>query len=136
MPHFLTRCLWLAMAVLMVAGCDLKAKPIELGRQTPRPQLGLKVKVVEAKAYLGEFDEDQDRALLVMDVKPDSPAGAVGIKPGDLLLRMDDKVVQGMRDSVFIMQLKKPGDTVVLDVFSNGELHKLGVEIPAGTVKE
>jgi S1-C subfamily serine protease len=124
------------MAVLMVAGCDLKAKPIDLGRPTPRPRLGLKVKVVEAKPYLEEFDADQDRALLVMEVISDSPAGSVGIKPGDLLLKMDDKVVQGMRDSVFIMQLKKPGDTVVLDVFSNGEMHKLGVEIPVEKVKE
>ena len=117
-------------AAFLLAGCELKAKPIDIGPPAPRPKMGLKLKVVEGSQYMEEpFWDEYERVLLVMEVKPDTPAASIDVRQGDLLLKIDGKAVHGMRDSTFIMSQKHPGDTVVLDIYRNGEIQKTALDL-------
>ncbi len=129
--------LFLLLGAFLV-GCQLKADPIDIGYQSrSRPLMGLKLKVIQKEMHVIEEEaqektsEDQDRALLVMDCKADSPAQKSGVQPGDVLLEIDGVPVQGMRDSTFIMQRKHPGDNVALTLYRNGKIIKLGIHLPA-----
>ncbi|WP_421899508.1 PDZ domain-containing protein [Maridesulfovibrio sp.] len=135
---FFSRILFLFLLGGVLAGCQLKADPIDIGYQPmSRPLLGLKLKVVQKELHVVEMEgkeetnKDQDRALLVMDCKPGSPAQKGGVLPGDILLEIDGIAVQGMRDSTFIMQRKRPGNNVALTLFRNGKVVKLGIYLPA-----
>ncbi|WP_319777162.1 PDZ domain-containing protein [Maridesulfovibrio sp.] len=123
---------------IIMAGCQLNADPIDVGYQDlPRPLLGLKLKVVRKEMHVIEDEmqdktnDDQKRALLVMDCKKGSPARKAGVQPGDVLLEIDGISVQGMRDSTFIMQRKHPGNNVALTLYRNGKIIKLGIYLPA-----
>ncbi|WP_320006596.1 PDZ domain-containing protein [Maridesulfovibrio sp.] len=133
-----TRIFVLVVLGFVLAGCQLTADPIDVGYQEmPRPLLGLKLKVVQKDMHVIEEElrdqtnEDQKRALLVVDCKKDSPAQKGGVQPGDILLEIDGISVQGMRDSTFIMQRKRPGNDVALTIYRNGKMFKLGIHLPA-----
>ncbi|WP_419781840.1 PDZ domain-containing protein [Maridesulfovibrio sp.] len=122
----------------VLAGCQLNAESMDVGyQQLPRPLLGLKLKVVQKEMHvieeevLEQTNEDQKRALLVVDCKKDSPAQKGGVLPGDILLEIDGVSVQGMRDSTFIMQRKRPGNNVALTLYRFGKIVKLGIHLPA-----
>ncbi|GEM_PF-387392 len=132
------RILFFLLLCACLAGCQLKSDPIDIGYQSrSRPLMGLKLKVVKKEMHIIEeiakeqTSEDQDRALLVMDCKPDSPAQKGGVQPGDILVEIDGVPVQGMRDSTFIMQRKRPGDNVALTIYRDGKITKIDVHLPA-----
>jgi C-terminal processing protease CtpA/Prc len=65
--------------------------------------------------------------VVVSMVIPNSPAEASGLKAGDIVTAIDGKAVttaQQLRDE---MRGKQTGQRVVLDVYRNGLVHKLGV---------
>ncbi len=133
-----SRLMMLVLLGFVLAGCQLNAEPIDVGyQQLPRPLLGLKLKVVQKEMHVIEEEvqeqtnEDQKRALLVVDCKKDSPAQKGGVQPGDILLEIDGVSVQGMRDSIFIMQRKRPGNSVALTIYRLGKIVKLGIHLPA-----
>mgnify|MGYP006274202479 CR=1 FL=1 len=118
----------LVAAVLM--GCELKAKPIDIGPPAQRPRMGLQLKVVEGAQYMEEpFWDEYEHALLVMGIKPGTPAAASAIREGDLLLKIDGQAVHGMRDSTFIMSRKHPDDTVLLNIYRDGETQQIGIDL-------
>ena len=135
---FYSRILLLILLGGFLAGCQLNAEPIDVGAlDLPRPMLGLQLKVVQKELHVVEDEvrettnKDQKRALLVMDCKKGSPAQKGGVHPGDVLLEIDGISVQGMRDSTFIMQRKRPGNDVALTLYRYGKIIKLKIHLPA-----
>lgn len=127
--HFLLLMLTFS-ALCVLSGCQFKNDPIDIGTKGPRPMMGLKLKVVAGEKYMKEpFWDEYERTLLVMSVKPDSPAKTAGILSGDLLLKIDGQPVHGMQDSVFIMRRKKPGSSLVLDIYRSHETRQLGIDL-------
>src|SRR5919109_1327630 len=81
-------------------------------------------------AYLGVTGTDPSTGpggALVTDVPADTPAGKVGIKPGDLITAIDGKRVTSMSELASEIRKRSPGDKVVLS-FTRGETpHKATV---------
>jgi carboxyl-terminal processing protease len=66
----------------------------------------------------------------------DTPASSAGIKPGDLIIRLDDKAVKGMAltDAVRLMR-GKPGTDIVLTVVREGSNKPLKVTVTRAVIK-
>jgi|WetSurMetagenome_2_1015567.scaffolds.fasta_scaffold347705_2 C-terminal processing protease CtpA/Prc len=69
--------------------------------------------------------------VAVIGVDPNSPAVQSDLKSGDLIVRLDGRPVETLVQLQIEMLTKKPGETVVLDVFRNNELLRLPVKTRA-----
>jgi S1-C subfamily serine protease len=58
-----------------------------------------------------EFGQAEDGVKLG-GVRAGSPAEKAGLKPGDLIVRFDGKVVRNLEDFVFVLRGKRAGDRV------------------------
>lgn len=64
-----------------------------------RRQLGIAATTVPlSRSQIREFDLLTDTAAQVMDVVPDSPADAAGVRPGDVIVSMHGRFVTGVDD--------------------------------------
>jgi membrane-associated protease RseP (regulator of RpoE activity) len=68
-------------------------------------------------------------AALVTTVVPDSPADQAGIRPGDLILAVDDREISPARDLKDIIQDYKPGDRVQLTLLRDGQKEHIRVRL-------
>lgn len=59
---------------------------------------------------------NNQRGVAVTDVNQDSPAAAVGLQPGDLILEMNNKSIQGAKQFLDESEKLKPGQVVRLYV--------------------
>lgn len=67
--------------------------------------------------------DDDTKLAHVQATLPDSPAGKAGIKAGDILIRVDDEVVQGMALPDLVSRIRGDANTTVaLTVLRAGEL--------------
>jgi carboxyl-terminal processing protease len=66
----------------------------------------------------------------------DTPAAGAGLKPGDLIIRLDDKAVKGMQltDAVRLMR-GKPGSDIVLTVVREGSNKPLKFTVTRAVIK-
>ena len=72
----------------------------------------------------------EDGFIKVISPIDDTPAQRAGIKPGDLIIRLDEKSVKGMtlNDAVGLMR-GKPGSDIVLTVVREGEEKPLSITV-------
>jgi serine protease Do len=59
--------------------------------------------------------------VIVADVIPESPAALSGIRPGDVILTLDGKVMENGRQFDVNLYRRSPGDTVRLETLRDGE---------------
>lgn len=66
----------------------------------------------------------------------DTPAEKAGLKPGDLIIRLDDKQVKGLtlNEAVKIMR-GKPGEPIELSIVREGETKPLKIKIVRAVIK-
>ena len=82
--------------------------------------------------YLGElfFEPPLDKGSLRVDVVgPGTPAALAGIRPGDVLVSIDDKPVEGIAGFREIMDKTHPGQTVSLAVRRGDQLLTLKAQL-------
>ena len=73
------------------------------------------------------------RGVLLTGVIPNTPAAAAGLRPGDILLKVDGRPVAIPRDVVAIMAEMPNGRTVRLGVLRDGEVRDMNLVVgPAG----
>jgi serine protease Do len=84
-----------------------------------RPWLG--VSILDVTTDLQQYFKLPDRrGAIVGEVIGGSPAAKAGIQVGDVIKKVDDDVVESAQDLVEIIQKKKIGSNVGLEVYRNG----------------
>ncbi len=78
----------------------------------------------------------EDGFVKVVSPIDDTPAYKAGVKSGDLIIRLDRKLVKGMTlsDAVKIMR-GKPGEKIVLTIIREGEEKPLNIEVVRDIIK-
>jgi acetylornithine deacetylase/succinyl-diaminopimelate desuccinylase-like protein len=62
-------------------------------------------------------------------VSPGSPAEAAGLREGDVIVRVDDVEIAGLRDLSRALEERSPGDTVTVVYQRDGQEHEAAVEL-------
>lgn len=96
-----------------------------------RPLLG--VNYLDLAESLGIFPEDRQGmergALLYKNPLSGTPAASVGLKKGDIILKVNNEEVDAKNSLTKLIQEYKPGDKVELVVLRKGEETKVEVEL-------
>jgi len=85
----------------------------------------------------GEVDATMARALglenpggvIVGEVVPDGPADEAGLQDGDVIVKLDGEEFASWTDFRVAIGSKKPGDTIELEIFREGEMVEYTIEL-------
>ena len=79
----------------------------------------LGIEPVEVTPYIAErYSLPVNYGVYVRNVFPGSPAAKAGIKPGDIIVKIDDQVIDSISKYKMILASKKPGEEIVIELFS------------------
>lgn len=78
---------------------------------------------------LGVFLDDTKTEVVVTEVVPDSPADKAGLIIGDVILRMDNNLITSFREVKSLMNIKKKGDILAIDVRRNNKKIKVQAKL-------
>lgn len=67
------------------------------------------------------FGFDRERGVIVADVAVDGPAAEAGIRPGDLIVALDDEPIDDLGDLLGELRQREPGDRVEVTIVRDGE---------------
>ena len=67
--------------------------------------------------------------MLITEVVSGSPADKAGLKPWDIIRRIDDVDVYSTDDVAAVMSEKAPGDEILVTVYRSGEIHLIPVTL-------
>jgi serine protease Do/serine protease DegQ len=105
----------------------IMAQLIENG-EVHRGYLGLAVQGLNAQ--LAEaFGVDRLDGVVVLDVEPDSPASAAGVRDGDIVTRVGNKEVRKISDFHSQAAVIFVGDEIELEILRDGKERRLQLEI-------
>jgi Do/DeqQ family serine protease len=79
--------------------------------------------------FARSFGVPVDRGVLISGVLKDGPAGAGGVKPGDVVLRIDDTPVANTTELLSAVAALTPGSQTVITVQRGDEQVKLDVKV-------
>lgn len=86
---------------------------------------------VPTSAFLGvTFDPQTPKAAVVRSVAPGSPAEKAGLRAGDTIEALNDRLVTGYQDVLDAVRWMKPGDSVDLQVSRRVSLRTQAVLAP------
>ena len=79
----------------------------------------LGIEPLEVTPYIAErYSLPVNYGIYVRNVFPGSPAAKAGIKPGDIIVKIDDQVIDSIAKYKMIINSKRPGDEIVVELFS------------------
>lgn len=93
-----------------------------------RGLLGVQIQPV-TKEIAESLSLKADKGALVAMVQPDSPALAAGVKSGDVILSVDGKKVDGIKELTRTISAMKPGTAVKLGVWRDGKDMSLSAKV-------
>lgn len=106
---------------------DLKA-----GRPIVRGYLGVAIRGLEQTPGLAKtFGLQDDRGVLVEEVRPDSPASKAGLKSEDIVLAVGETKIESVAQLQNMVARTKPGATLDMTVWRDGKKITIPVEIEA-----
>lgn len=111
---------------LVAAAADAQQRP----QQPPRARLGAVVATPPELAREG-FPPRQPRGAWITEVQPGSPAEVAGLRPGDLIVAVQGRVITSVRDLVDILASGAPGDALRVQ-YTRDEAFKASQVILAG----
>lgn len=129
--------IWLLVLVLQVAaGFEAFAAPKKI---LERAWLGGEFKLAKAsrtswsKDVVGAFPDSlrpaQRSGILVCSLATNTPAASAGVRAGDLLLEANGRLMTSLRRMAQLIDEQKPGDTVRLSIYREGEVLEVSVTL-------
>ena len=113
----------LSFAIPIDVANNVRQQLVSNGRVT-RSRIG--VSIQDVNAQLAEsFGLDRPRGALVGLVEEDGPGAKAGIKAGDVILKVDGTEVETSVQLPGIIASKKPGSTVNIEVWRDGDTKRL-----------
>ena len=98
---------------------------LETNGRVVRPILGISITPLYGLTSIERFyygiHTSKDEGLYIIKVAAHSPASKAGISEGDILLKLDDKEIQTMKQFRQYLYSKKVGDEVVVTYEHNGK---------------
>ena len=125
----------LSFAIPIDVATKIQTQLVQYGKVT-RGRIGVTIQEVN-QALADSFGLTRPAGALVAAVERDSPAARAGIKPGDVIVSIDGKEIEGTMDVSGRIADIQPGSMAKIVVWREGEPHELTVtvgELPAQTV--
>jgi serine protease Do len=108
----------LSFAVPIDVATSVQEQLVSTGRVT-RSRIGVAIQDVDAQ-LADSFGLDRPRGALVGMVEEDSPGQKAGIKPGDVILKVDGKSIETSAQVPVLVSNTKPGSKVDIEVWRDG----------------
>jgi len=103
-----------------------RAEAISATYVTPQPPKGVQP---EQPSPPSEQELPARSGALIQQVQPGSPADLAGLRPGDIILAVDDIPVDKDHQLRELIKRYEPGDRVELQVWRAGEKHLIQVRL-------
>ena len=117
----------IGFAIPMSLAKGVMKQIIEYGRAL-RGWLG--VEVQDMSAELAEsFDLDQSSGAIIAGVQPDGPAANAGLRPGDVIVEVNDQTINDSRMLMNAIAGNPPGTTLKLNILRGGKTQQLSAVI-------
>ncbi|KWT72109.1 MULTISPECIES: DegQ family serine endoprotease [unclassified Variovorax] len=91
-------------------------------------RLGVAVQEVN-QAFADSFKLDKPEGALVSNVEKGGPADEAGLRPGDVIRKVDGEPIVASGDLPALIGQKKPGSRITLDVWRQGERHEISARL-------
>lgn len=120
-----------ALAGGVVAGAALAGV---VGHDEPvsrSPAVAASTQPPATRGWLGVHGHDHEDGALVDDVVVGGPAHRTGVRPGDVVVSVDNGPTPSMGALVDAVSRRRPGDVVVLGVRRDGTHHEMRVALEA-----
>jgi serine protease Do len=102
--------------------------PVDTYRDT-WDQLVKSERIGEVQVWLGVKADEFAKNCKLGDITKDSPAEKAGLKAGDIITRFGGKEVASYQDMVKLLQKRKPGDEVALELKRGDETKELKITL-------
>jgi len=126
----------LSFAIPIDIADNVRMQLVKNGRVV-RSKIGVRIQPVSA-ADAEAFGLDRPRGALVSEVE-DGPARTAGIRPGDIVLSVDGRPVEGNTALSTFISTMAPGTSTELEVWRDGKLRKMNLRVverdPPGAVQ-
>ena len=77
-----------------------------------RQEIGRQFQIVSSGTFLGVMTEKADEGARIAEVIPGSPAEKAGLKPGDIIIKLDNDKIAGPKELAEAVQKSAPGKEV------------------------
>jgi serine protease Do len=115
----------LSFAVPIDVANNVRQQIVSTGRVV-RSRIG--VSIQDVNAQLAEsFGLDRPRGALIGMVEEDAPGAKAGIKPGDVILKVDGREIETSSEVPSLIAAKKPGSEVTIELWRAGETKRVTV---------
>jgi len=116
----------LSFAIPIDVANNVQTQLVATGKVS-RSRIG--VSIQDVNAQLAEsFGLDRPKGALVGMVESDGPGEKAGIKPGDVILKVDGTEIEQSSQLPGLIASKKPGSTVNLEVWRDGGVKRLSAK--------
>ena len=117
----------LSFAIPIDVAAKVQNQLVKFGKVT-RGRIGVTIQEVN-QSLAESFGLKKTAGALVSSIEKDGPAAKAGIEPGDVILKVDGREVQGTMDvSGYVADLK-PGSTAKVEVWRKGGSRELTVTV-------
>ena len=116
-----------SFAIPIETALNVKDQLVAHGKVT-RGRLGVTIQEVN-QALAGSFGLPKAGGALVSSVEDGSPAAKAGIKPGDVVLKVDGTEIGSSLDLSSRVSAMKPGSTAKLEIWRDGKPRDMAVSV-------
>jgi serine protease Do len=113
----------LSFAIPIDVAVNVQQQLVTTGKVT-RSRIGVTIQDVDAQ-LAESFGLDRPRGALVGSVEEGGPGEKAGIKPGDVILKVDGVDIETSSQVPGMIASKKPGSNVAIEVWRDGSIKRL-----------